>query len=200
MHDLARCAITDGDSTLEGYVVAFAAGTMNIRSDHWATGPIAVGDDVEVTVLDEVRGLVTYVGCFARVSALSLQITDVVPRSVVQRRQAARVRVAEKFQGLVASPDETMRAVPFVTVDISAHGARISTSARLEKGDLVAFDFWTGYRTIPLEAEVLWAQETGTGTWHYGCRFVSLEERDSDAMFRYVAQTQGAQRRARLQH
>jgi c-di-GMP-binding flagellar brake protein YcgR len=45
-----------------------------------------------------------------------------------------------------------------------------------------------------LQAVVVRAQPSRSGT-HYGCRFVETSPRETDALFRYVLRTQGAQRR-----
>jgi hypothetical protein len=200
MHDLARCALAVGDRVLDGHVDAFTDGTLVFGAEHPVVGALRVGDDVQVLVLDEVRGEVRYTGWVEWVGVTTVQVTGLELTSMLQKRQVVRVRIAQLCTGVVESPDGVQRPISFVVVDIGAHGMRISTTADLAEQERITFRFPTGDRTVPLDAEVLRSQRTRGRSTQYGCRFVDLQEKDVDALFRYVLQTQGAQRRARLQH
>ena len=201
MHDLERCALTarDRGSVVEGYVAAFDGETMTVAAEHGVTpGALRTGDEVQVLVLDEVRGEVRYAGEVTRVGATTVAITDLVLVSTLQKRQGARVRTLQLCTGVATGPDGPPREISFVVVDISAHGMRISTNADVEVHDRVVFEFPTGRGKVKLDAEVLRAQRTSTGGTQFGCRFVDIREADADALFRFVLRTQGEQRRMRL--
>ena len=199
MHDLARCALSAGDRALDGYVTACAEGSMIVGSETVAcVGLFRVGDDVHVLVLDEVRGEVRYEGRVARVGAMTVQVGQLELTSMLQNRQAVRVRLTQTCTGVVESADEESRTIRFVVLDVAAHGMRISTTAELGVHERVAFRFSTRDGAVPLVAEVLRSQRGARGMTHCGCRVVGLDERETDLLFRFVLQTQGAQRRSRL--
>ncbi|MDM8084853.1 PilZ domain-containing protein [Cellulomonas cellasea] len=85
----------------------------------------------------------------------------------------------------------------FTMLDISAHGMRILSQASLQPGQRIRFLYEELPEPILIEAVVVRAQQSRTGT-HYGCRFLGLTSRQTDALFRHVLQTQGAQRRERM--
>ena len=91
----------------------------------------------------------------------------------------------------------TSGPVRFTLLDISAHGMRILTQTTIAPGLIVQFRFGEVDDPFVIDAVVVRAQESRTGT-HYGCRFVGLSPRQTDLLFRYVMKTQGAQRRERL--
>jgi len=198
MHDLARCAIAVGDRALHGHVAAYEDGALTFGAEHGVVGGLRVGDDVQVLVLDEVRGEVRYTGRITDVGVTTVEVADLELTSMLQKRQVARVRITQLCGGVVESADGTARAISFAVIDIGAGGMRISTNAGLEEKDRISFRFPTRDAAVLLTAEVLRAQPTATGATQYGCQFVDIQERDADALFRFVLQTQGAQRRNRL--
>jgi hypothetical protein len=203
MHDLERCALTvrERGTVVEGYVAAFDGETMTVAAEHGVVpGAVRAGDEVQLLVLDEVRGEVRYVGAVARVGATTVALTDLELVSTLQKRQGARVRTLQLCTGVATGPDGDGpgRPISFVVVDISAHGMRISTTSTLAVHDHVVFEFPTGRGAVKLDAEVLRTQRTSTGGTQYGCRFAGIRESDVDALFRFVLRTQGAQRRMRL--
>lgn len=104
------------------------------------------------------------------------------------------------WQGPDDAPDEPRLdegPLAFTLLDISAHGMKILARETLRGGSTIRFWFLELDEPFPIDAVVLRAQQSRTGT-HYGCRFVNLTSRQSDELFRYVLQTQGAQRRERL--
>ena len=198
MHDLAHCTLAAGGRVLDGYVVECADGALTFGAELGILGAFRVGTDVQVLVLDEVRGEVRYSGWVARTDATTVQVADLELTSILQKRQVVRVAITQLCTGLVHSPGSDDRSITFVVLDISAHGMRISTNAELTEQERVAFEFPIRDRALALDAEVLRSQRIGARSTHYGCRFVGLGERDKDALFRYVLHTQGAQRRGRL--
>jgi hypothetical protein len=198
VHELAPCSLTAGDRTVDGHVITVGDGTMTCADVQGAASALRVGDDVEVVVLDDVRGEVTYQGWVEGVGPETVQVADLELTSTLQKRQAARVRIAQFCRGIAQSPDSDSRSITFVVLDISAYGMRISTTAGLVEHDRIEFRFPTQDGPLALDAEVLRVQPTRTGTAQYGCRFVNLGDRETDALFEYVLRTQGEQRRTRL--
>lgn len=202
MHDLERCAVAAGDrgTVLEGYVAGFDGGVMTVAVETGSSDVLEAGEDVQVLVLDEVRGEVLYSGWVAEIGPTRVEIADLELVSTLQKRQVARVRITQICTGVVeATEDLASRSLTFVVHDISAHGMRIATTGTLAEKDRIAFDFPTGEGAVTLDAEVLRSQRTSTGSTQYGCRFVDIAEKDADVLFRYVLQTQGAQRRRRME-
>ena len=124
-------------------------------------------------------------------------------------RAVARVAVAVECEGFVTlpagagdGPDEGAdgadaageQPLRFTVLDVSAHGMRMMTTTVLPPGSTVRFVFPELSDAFWLQAVVVRAQPSRTGT-HYGCRFVETSPRETDALFRYVLRTQGAQRR-----
>ncbi|MGY4644903.1 PilZ domain-containing protein [Cellulomonas sp. URHB0016] len=199
MHDLARCALAAGGQLLDGHVDAFDDDTLTFGAEHGVIGAVRVGEDVEVLVLDEVRGEVRYSGWVAGVGATTVQVSGLELTSMVQKRKVARVSIAQLCTGVARTPGGASRPISFVVVDVGAHGMRISTTAELTEQDRITFQFPAPERAVALDAEVLRSQTTRSKSTQYGCRFVNLAEKDADVLFAFVLQTQGAQRRARLQ-
>ena len=85
----------------------------------------------------------------------------------------------------------------FTMLDISAHGMRILSQATLQPGQRIRFLYEELPSPMLLEAVVVRAQPSRTGT-HYGCRFLGLTSRQTDDLFRHVLHTQGVQRRERM--
>jgi hypothetical protein len=197
IHDLARCALSAGDRALDGYVATFVDGTMTIRTESGVVGGFRAGDEVEVRVLDEVRGEVQYSGWVTKVRPTTVLVSDLELTSVLQKRHVPRVRIRQSCSGVV-DQDGVSRSMTFVVLDIGAQGMRITAAEGLTAADRIAFRFPTTNRDVPLVAEVLRSHKTPSGSTQYGCRFVGVHESDTDALFRYVLLTQGAQRRARL--
>jgi hypothetical protein len=199
MHELARCSLTAGDRTLDGYVVESQDGTMVCAGLHGAPAVVRVADGVEVVVLDEVRGEVTYQGWVTHVDGPTVHLVDLELTSTLQKRRAARVRIAQLCRADAVSPTDELRPITFVVLDVSAYGMRISTNAGLVEQERLAFRFPTHVGTLQLDAEVLRVQPTRTGTTQYGCRFVGLDDRAADTLFEFVLRTQREQRRRRLE-
>lgn len=85
----------------------------------------------------------------------------------------------------------------FTVLDVSAHGMRMMSQTALPSGSTVRFVFPELSDAFWLQAVVVRAQPSRTGT-HYGCRFVETSPRETDELFRYVLRTQGAQRRQQM--
>jgi len=199
MHHLSRCTLSAGDRVLDGYITSCAEGTLTMRTEPGAGArTFRPGDDVQVLVLDDVRGEVRYNGWVAMARTTAVQVDGLELTSTLQKRKVARVKIAQTCTGVVTSAEGDTRPVTFLVLDISAHGVRISTSAEIAVGERVAFRFPTRDRVVPLDAEVLRSFRPEGRPIQYGCRFVGLSERDTDVMFRFVLQTQGRQRRTRL--
>lgn len=95
------------------------------------------------------------------------------------------------------APEPYEGNLAFTMLDISAHGMRILSQASLAPGQRIRFLYEELPEPILIEAVVVRAQQSRTGT-HYGCRFLGLTSRETDALFRHVLHTQGAQRRERM--
>lgn len=198
MHELARCVLAVGDHVLDGFVAECEDGTLTFHSERGAVEQLQIEDDVQALVLDPVRGEFRYSGWVAEVEAPIVRVVDLELTSVLQKREVARVDITQICTGVVTSPDADARSISFVVLDVSAHGMRVSTTTTLSEADRIAFQLQAGDTSVALDAEVLRSQRTPSGSVHYGCRFVDLAEGDADRLFRYVLQTQGAQRRTRL--
>lgn len=95
-----------------------------------------------------------------------------------------------------AAVDGDADELPFVftVLDVSAHGMRMMSQTELPVGSEVRFVFPELSAAFWLQAVVVRAQPSRSGT-HYGCRFVETSTRETDELFSYVLRTQGAQRR-----
>ena len=61
----------------------------------------------------------------------------------------------------------------------------------------LSFAAWELDAPFVIDAIVVRGEESRTGT-HYGCRFIGMTVRQTDALFGFVLRTQGDQRRERL--
>ncbi|CAN5124392.1 hypothetical protein BH11ACT1_BH11ACT1_04830 [soil metagenome] len=92
----------------------------------------------------------------------------------------------------------TGKRIDFTMLDVSAHGMRMLARVELAAGSLIRFRFEELDAPFVIDAIVVRGEESRTGT-HYGCRFIGMTVRQTDALFGYVLRTQGDQRRDRLQ-
>ncbi|MCL2468357.1 MAG: PilZ domain-containing protein [Micrococcales bacterium] len=201
MYELARCVLTGGGATFTGYVDHFDSAVLAVRF----AGPVEgldVADGVEIRVLDDVRGEVHFGASLAGVDttddATVVYLASLREIGVRQRRAAARVRVSVPLTGTVTRGDPPV-AVPvkLTVLDVSASGAKLLVADRLPLDATVAFAFPVGDDVVDLVGEVVWSEESASG-WRMGCRFVGIDAKDTELLFRYVLLTQGAQlRRAR---
>lgn len=212
MHELALCSVErDGHPVLTGYVRTFADGVLWAGTEGIVRG-VAEGEEYTLRVLDDARGECVYLGTVGRITADTVGFAGVELLSTLQKRAVARVSVAVECEGLVTlaqEPDADGTAAEeapdgarsgeeqpfrFVLLDVSAHGMRMMSTSVLPPGSTVRFVFPELSDAFWLQAVVVRAQPSRSGT-HYGCRFVETSPRETDALFRYVLRTQGAQRR-----
>lgn len=217
MHELALCSVEhDGHAVLSGYVRTFEDGVLWAGFEGIVRG-VAEGDVYLLRVLDDARGECVYQGEVARITADTVGFVGVELLSTLQKRAVARVAVHVEVQGfarLAAVPDEhghehgaapaaeaeavggEAEEVPFVftVLDVSAHGMRMMSQTELPLGSEVRFVFPELSAAFWLQAVVVRAQPSRSGT-HYGCRFVETSDRETDELFSYVLRTQGALRR-----
>lgn len=226
MHDLSLCTVhVDGEMVVDGFVLDFDGDQLTVATSHLAVG-LSPGDDVTVRVLDEVRGECLYAGYVSRVAPDQVGVVEPALVSTLQKREVVRVRVAIPCRGTVvvhtpveATQDDASdgvdgsgtggaddaaeavaaagRRIDFTMLDISAHGMRMLAHLELPAGSLVRFRFEELDAPFVIDAIVVRGEESRTG-WHYGCRFVGMTVRQTDALFGYVLRTQGDQRRERL--
>ncbi|HYQ74409.1 PilZ domain-containing protein [Cellulomonas sp.] len=221
MHELALCSVEhDGHAVLSGYVRTFEDGVLWAGFEGIVRG-VAEGDVYLLRVLDDARGECVYQGEVARITADTVAFVGVELLSTLQKRAVARVAVHVEVQGfarLAAVPDGDAHEhghehdpdagpaagavdaeadeVPFVftVLDVSAHGMRMMSQTELPVGSEVRFVFPELSAAFWLQAVVVRAQPSRSGT-HYGCRFVETSTRETDELFSYVLRTQGALRR-----
>lgn len=221
MHELALCSVEhdDGRTVLSGYVRTFEDGVLWLGTEGIVRG-VAEDETYLLRVLDDARGECLYQGDVARVSADTVAFTGVELLSTLQKRAVARVSVSvecEGFARLAAEPEPgaeasgepgadvaaALAAVPaegdevrftFTVLDVSAHGMRMMSQTELPPGSSVRFVFPELSAAFWLQAVVVRAQPSRSGT-HYGCQFVETSPRETDELFSYVLRTQGALRR-----
>jgi c-di-GMP-binding flagellar brake protein YcgR len=142
------------------------------------------------------------------VSADTVAFTGVELLSTLQKRAVARVSVTVECEGFatLAAPEDGEDGAPaeaaatgevpftFTVLDVSAHGMRMMSQTELPPGSSVRFVFPELSAAFWLQAVVVRAQPSRSGT-HYGCQFVETSPRETDELFSYVLRTQGAQRR-----
>lgn len=207
MHELALCSVeNDGSTVLSGYVRTFEDGVLWVGTEGLVRG-LAEEEVYTLRVLDDVRGECVYVGEVGRVTADTVAFVGVELLSTLQKRAVARVAVTVECEGFAvraAEPDADGEApadaapgaeVPFrfTVLDVSAHGMRMMSQTELPPGSTVRFVFPELSDAFWLQAVVVRAQPSRTGT-HYGCQFVETSPRETDELFRYVLRTQGASR------
>ena len=93
MHELAGCRVSTPSGDVAGYVLGYDGGVLRMQT-HAPPSGLRVGEPVDVTVLDPVRGVCTYNGVAGTIdaaadgTALDVVVLEDVARH--QRRAAAR--------------------------------------------------------------------------------------------------------------
>jgi c-di-GMP-binding flagellar brake protein YcgR len=198
MYELARCVVTGESITLNGYVEHFDSTVLAVRFDPPVEG-LEAGEDIEVRVLDDVRGEVHFGASVAEVDDTVVHLEGLYEIAVRQRRAAARVRVSVPLTGtLLVGDPPVATSLKLTVLDVSASGAKLLVGDRLPLEAKLAFAFPVGGDdVVDLVAEVVWSEESVSG-WRHGCRYVGIGPKETELLFRYVLLTQGAQlRRAR---
>lgn len=200
MHELAECLLSTHDGSRgSGYVDRFVNGVMRIRCSETVNG-LEDGQNIDVRVLDEIRGEVHYNATVLSTQAGTVEVFGLEQVSVRQRRGAARVRIDVRSRGYVTRLDsDEPKEIALTILDISATGARILVSEALPLDADVSFDFPANEAMVELTAKVVWSEESVSG-WRHGCRFVGASPRDTEILFRYVLLTQGEQRRRSMEN
>lgn len=198
MYELARCVVTAEGVALSGYVEHFDSTVLAVQLDA-PVESLEVDDDVEVRVLDDVRGEVHFGASVADVDDAVVHLASLYEIAVRQRRSAARVRVSVPLSAtLIAGEPPVATALKVTVLDVSASGAKLLVDGKIPLDAKVAFAFPVGGgEVVDLVAEVVWSEESVSG-WRHGCRYVGIGPKETELLFRYVLLTQGAQlRRAR---
>jgi c-di-GMP-binding flagellar brake protein YcgR len=221
MHELALCSVEhdDGRTVLSGYVRTFEDGVLWVGTEGIVRG-VAEEELYLLRVLDDARGECLYQGEVARITADTVAFVGVELLSTLQKRAVARVSVTVECQGFatLAQPEDDEARddvsagqsgsapagdtpseageIPFTftVLDVSAHGMRMMSQTELPPGSSVRFVFPELSAAFWLQAVVVRAQPSRSGT-HYGCQFVETSPRETDELFSYVLRTQGALRR-----
>jgi len=196
MHELAVCHVSGKYSSTVGFVEQYDDGVLLARVEN----PLAdqhLGDAVQLTVLDPVRGECRYDGLLGGLGDdhVSVVVRDLVSQQ--QRRSAARAYC--EIACIAALEDATGDldgAARITVVDVSASGIRFATTTSLAVGDVVRLTLPVDPGAVDLRARVLRVEEATWG-WRYGCELLDLTEPTRDALFRLVLRLQREEIQAR---
>jgi len=127
------------------------------------------------------------------------RITPWRPR---QRREAVRLDIEIRPKSIARITPDGEEPIEALIVDLSATGVRLEATTRLDPGERLhlVFSLPTMPTLFDTVAEVIRCQERTYKSqpfFHLGCRFVDLDPRVSDEIFRFIFQEQ--RRRLRLQ-
>jgi len=119
-----------------------------------------------------------------------------------QRREAVRLDLVIQPQTVARITSNGEEPIDAFIADISATGVRLESTSSLDPGERLHLVFSLPTMPTPFDTvvEVMRCQERPDGLqrpWQLGCRFVDLDQRVSEAIFRFIFEEQ--RRRIRRQ-
>lgn len=194
MHELSACVVQVGDQTITaGLVEKGSPQRLELRLEDPLGQP--EGSTVTVVVLDEVRGMCTYVGTVGPHDPEHLTVLGIDLESVAQRRTAARARVHLPLDATLQAddPQDEPERVRLTVLDISAGGLAGFAEQELTLGSTLVVPVLDD----TFVARVVRVVPSASG-YRYGMRFVETTAQQTEAVFRFVLRTQREQRRAQV--
>ncbi len=194
MHELSACVVQVGDQTITaGLVEKGSPQRLELRLEDPLGQP--EGSTVTVVVLDEVRGMCTYVGTVGPHDPEHLTVLGIDLESVAQRRTAARARVHLPLDATLQAddPQDEPERVRLTVLDISAGGLAGFAEQELTLGSTLVVPVLDD----TFVARVVRVVPSASG-YRYGMRFVETTAPQTEAVFRFVLRTQREQRRAQV--
>ncbi|NMR21544.1 PilZ domain-containing protein [Cellulomonas fimi] len=194
--------VVGDDEVARGEVTVDSGLSLTIRLDEILGEIPAIGDDVLVRTLEEVRGRREYMATVEAWRAGHVVVTNIELVSAFQQRAIVRVGTDIPITIVYETDGDDLRdlATPIQAsiLDLSATGLRIHCSVPLQDSFRFGFHLSTDFDDLTLVAEVLRREDAPRG-YRYGCKLVGTTQREADALHRYVLSEQIAQRRRGFQ-
>lgn len=201
MYEFDKCIVAEpnGGQLAEGTVSQYEGTTMHIHAGEGFS--MRPGLAVNLFVYDRVQGECLLTGTVTKVMGDKVVVAGATLVRSTQKRNNTRVekilhyRITQRFEGGSVVPLEP--PIDFTILNISAQGMYIGTDAVFAEGHRFPFVFRDAGRPIDIKAEVVRCERRIRGN-RYGCRFVDINERDMDNIYRFVLHEQIEQRRRNL--
>ena len=197
MHELAGCRVSTPSGDVAGYVLGYDGGVLRMQTDAPPSG-LRVGEPVDVTVLDPVRGVCTYNGVAGTIDAAAdgTALDVVVLEDVARHQRRAAARAPYRFSCVaVLEGGDPPRTLRVTVLDVSATGARFLVAEDLREGAVLRIGLPTGDEVLDLRLRVVRHEVSTSGT-RYGAMLVDAQERTRDALYRLVLRLQREQARS----
>ncbi len=182
-----------GELIAAGHVRTHEEHRLVVEAPKYSGGSLWPGDPVVLVVASELRGTCTLDASVAASARTRLELTDLRLRVVEQKRSAVRVPMAQTMTfGHVVEEDEQVpldEPVDVQVLDLSAYGMRFRSDAEIPIGTRLVGTYPAPRRPVPVVLEVLRHEEL-RGAIAHGGRFVGMEERDTEELFRAVLDRQ----------
>lgn len=122
-----------------------------------------------------------------------------------QRREAVRLDIVIRPQSVARITPDGEEPIDARIIDLSATGVRLESATSLDRGERLHLVFSLPTTPTPFDTvvEVMHCQERPDGLqrpWQLGCRFVDLDKRVSEAIFRFIFEEQRRRLRRRRDH
>lgn len=160
--------------------------------------------DIEIYVFNRVKGECVYSAKVAEIDGNNICLDKVKFIRSTQKRDNTRVdktlryRITDRYvNGDINTLEKLPAPIDITILNISATGMFISCSANFAAGYRFPLVFKDAGAPIHLEVEVVRAEKRLRGS-NYGCRFINIDPKDADNIFRFVLHEQIVQRRNHL--
>lgn len=204
MHEFDKCILsTPGGTTLgDGFVHQFDETAAKICLESECN--LSHLQNISLYIFNRVKGECVYSARVIEIDGNNVSLDRVKFIRSTQKRdntrvdKALRYRITDRYvNGDVNTLEKLPSPIDITILNISATGMFISCSANFAVGYRFPLVFKDAGAPINLEVEIVRAEKRLRGN-NYGCRFINIESKDADNIFRFVLHEQIVQRRNHL--
>lgn len=204
VHEFDNCLLTTpGGTTLGSGFVHQLDGTVAkicLKSEC----NLLIKQNIQIYIFNRVKGECVYSARVISIDGNNIGFDRVKFICSTQKRDDTRVdktlryRITDRYvNGDINTLEKLPTPIDITILNISATGMFISCSANFAVGHRFPLVFKDAGSPINLEVEVVRAEKRLRGS-NYGCRFIDINPKDADNIFRFVLHEQILQRRNHL--
>ena len=201
MYEFDKCLVVSksGSQLAEGFVIGLNSEDMKMSANNDYS--LVVPQEVTIFVYNSVKGECVFGGTLDYIREKKIYLKKVRLIRSLQKRNNTRVDIVLRYQITHQYRESRVvkreRPIDITILNISAQGMYISCFDKFIMGYKFPFVFKEAGRPIELSIEIVRSEDYGR-SFNYGCRFVGIDQKDMDNIFRFVLHEQIEQRKRTL--